>query len=237
MNKKKNKKKKKKFRIKFRFVFLFILFLILIGLGIKYALNIPITNIFISGNSYLNDQKIIEIANIEDYPSTFKNSSSKIEKKLKDYLYIKDVKVSKKLFTQIYIKIEENRPLFFNQSINKTVLLNKKTTDDIFDVPTLINYVPDVVYDDFIKEVGKIDISILNKISEIKYDPEIVDYAIPEDNEDARFLLTMSDSNYVYVTLGNLEKINNYNNIIKQFKENEKGILTLDSGGHFKIAN
>ena len=72
----------------------------------------------------------------------------------------------------------------------------------------------------------QLDIDILNKISEIKYDPDEVD--------DERFLFSMTDSNYVYLTLNKIEKINNYNDIVKQF-ENKKGILYLNSGGYFEI--
>lgn len=221
------KKKKKKIKIKFRFVIFFLLFVTLIWLGINYIINMPITNIYISGNSYLSDQDVIEIAHLQNYPSTFKNYSSKIKKQINKNIYVKNSKVYKKLFTQVYIVIEENKPLFMNLSTNKTILLNKQETSDKFNVPILINYVPDVIYDTFIDKIGKVDDDVLRKISEIKYDPDDVD--------DSRFLFTMTDSNYVYVTLNKLEKINSYNDIVKQF-DNKKGILYLNSGGYFEIA-
>lgn len=231
ITKKKNKSKKekvqkKRFRIKFGIIFLFLLILFLIGLLIFYITEIKITNIYISGNSYLKDQEIIELAQIQNYPSTLKNSSSKLEKELEKNIYIKSAKVHKKLFTQVFITIEENRPLFYNLSITKTVLLNKETTNDKFNVPTLINNIPTSMYDKFIKKIGALDINILNKISEIKYEPDEVD--------DERFLFSMTDSNYVYLTLKSIEKINDYNNIVKQF-DNKKGILYLNSGGYFEI--
>lgn len=223
----KKKKKKKKIRFRFRIILVFLLLLYIVITGTLYLINLPISNIYIKGNSYLTDQEIIEYAGIENYPSTFKNLSSKLEKKLEKNLYIISAKVSKNLLTQVNIAIVENRPLFFNQSINKTILLNGKATEDSFEVPILINYIPDVIYDDFIAKIGKIDINVLNKISEMKYDPDEVD--------DSRFLFTMTDANYVYLTLNKLEKINSYNDIVKQF-DNKKGILYLNSGGYFEIA-
>ena len=187
----------------------------------------PLSNIYIKGNYYLTDQEVIENAKIDNYPSTFKNLSSTLEKRLEKNILIKEAKVSKKMFTQVSITIIENKPLFFNQSTNKTVLLDSGESETVFDVPILINYVPDVIYDEFIRKMGKINIDVLNKISEIKYDPDEVD--------DSRFLFTMTDSNYVYVTLNKLEKVNNYNDIVKQF-DNKKGILYLNSGGYFEIA-
>ena len=226
--KKKNKKniKKKRIRIKFRFLILFLSLIVLLTTSIVYILNIPISNIIISGNNYLLDQEVIELAGIQNYPSTFKNSSSKIEKKLEENIYVKNVKVSKTFFTRVYIEIEENRPLFYNQPINRTILLDKKETKDGFNVPILINNMPSAIYNEFIEKMGEIDSNILLKISEIKYAPDEVDHL--------RFLFSMSDSNYVYLTLKKIDKINNYNDIVKQF-DNKKGILYLNSGGYFDI--
>lgn len=221
------KKKRKKIKLKYRFIIFFLLLLGLLYLSVNYLINMPISNIYIKGNSYFSDQQIIEMVGIENYPSSLKNSSSKLSKILKDNIFIKNVKVSKKYLTQVYIDVEENRPLFFNQSLNKTILLDGKQTEDKFNIPILINYVPDVIYQDFIKKMGLINTDVIKKISEIKYDPDEVD--------DARFLFTMIDSNYVYVTLNKLKNINNYNDIVKQFN-NKKGILYLNSGGYFEIA-
>lgn len=218
--------KKKKFRIKFKFIIIFLLFLFSIGLCVYYIINIKVTNIYISGNSYLTDQEVIELAGIQDYPSTFRNSNSKLEKELEKNMYIKNATVNKKKFTQIFITIEENRPLFYNQLTTKTILLDGNETIDNFNVPILINNIPDVIYDEFTGKMGELNINVLNKISEIKYTPDTVD--------DERFLFTMTDSNYVYLTLKNLEKINSYNDIVKQF-DNKKGILYLNSGGYFEI--
>lgn len=224
----KKRKKKKRVRIKLRVVFLSLIFILILGFLFLNVINIPISNIFVSGNTYLTDQQIIEISGIEDYPSTFKNFSSTIKKRLKKNAYIKNVKVYKKFFTMVYIEVEENRPLFFSQSVNKTVLVDTRQTEDKFSVPTLINYVPDVLYEDFIVKMSDIKLEVLDKISEMKYDPDEVD--------DARFLFTMTDGNYVYLTLNKLESINNYNDIVKQF-DNKKGILYLNSGGYFEVIN
>ena len=44
----------------------------------------------------------------------------------------------------------------------------------------------------------------------------------------------MTDSNYVYITLSKIEKINKYNSIIQKL-ENKKGIIYLDSGDYVEI--
>ena len=70
----------------------------------------------------------------------------------------------------------------------------------------------------------KIDDNTLNIISEISY--------TPNDIDKERFLFSMNDGNYVYVTLTKLKNINEYKNIIDSV-ENKKGILYLDYGNYF----
>lgn len=217
--------KKKKYKIKYQNLIICFLIIYLIYTLISNFFSQNITNIYIVNNNYLSDQKIIEIANIDNYPNTFKNSCKKIKEKLENDIYIKSVKVYKKNLTEVFIEVEENRPLFYVSSKNKTILLDEKEIDKITNVPTLINYVPDTIYDKFIESIKNIDKDILNRISEIEYNPNGVD--------TERFLLTMIDDNYVYLTLNKFDKINNYMDIIKNF--NEKGILYLDSGEYFKI--
>lgn len=217
---------KKKRRLKVFNIFLFLVILLLLYLGCYFALKINITNIYVVNNSILSDQKIIEEVKISNYPSIIKNNSYVIEKRLKKNKYIIDADVSVKWLTQVHINIEENTPLFYNVSLEETVLKDGSTTKDIFNVPVLINYIPDTIYEEFIKEFSKLDDSIKVKISEIKYDPNDVD--------EERIHLTMTDGNYVYLTLDKFDAVNSYISIIKNFS-NKKGTLYLDEGEYFKV--
>ncbi|MBS7021099.1 MAG: hypothetical protein KH135_04455, partial [Firmicutes bacterium] len=71
-----------------------------------------------------------------------------------------------------------------------------------------------------------IDTGIIRRISEMKYDPNEVD--------PNRFLFTMDDGNYVYLTVNKLNNLNSYLTIMEKF-EGKKGILYLDSGEYFKV--
>lgn len=188
-----------------------------------------ITNIYISGNNFLNDQQIIDMAKLQDYPNSIKNISFVIKKRLQGNKYILSCKVKKNIFlNKVYIEVKENYPLFYYQVKDKTILYNGESTKEKFTIPTVINTIPNTVYDNFLNRIKQIDKDIFNRISEIKYDP------ISSDEE--RFFFTMNDGNYIYT---NLDKnkfliINKYLNIIKSF-ENKKGILYLDSGGYFDV--
>ena len=69
------------------------------------------------------------------------------------------------------------------------------------------------------------DENVLKRISEIEY--------VPDDVNDERFLCTMADGNYVYITLYKITSINEYIKIVSTL-DNKKGILYLDSGNYFE---
>lgn len=85
-------KKVKKVRIRYgRIIFCILLLFTLFYLLFTYV-KIPIRNIFISGNTTLKDQEIIDLADISDYPSIFSFSSYGIEKKLEKNIYVKKLR-------------------------------------------------------------------------------------------------------------------------------------------------
>ena len=125
------------------------------------------------------------------------------------------------------IYVEETKPLFYNRNNDRLVLSDgKEVTSAILDgVPTLINYVPDTLYDRLVEELASIDKNVLTLISEIEYQPwQSNDVMI----DDTRFFLRMTDGNSVYVNLINLQKLNTYIEIFASL-EDKKGILYLDS--------
>ena len=107
------------------------------------------------------------------------------------------------------------------------ILSNAKEIDetDLDGVPTLINYVPDTLYTRLIDTLKKIDVNVVQLISEIEYQPwKSNDVMIDE----TRFFLRMNDGNSVYVNLINMEKLNTYIEIYASL-EGKQGILYLDS--------
>ena len=224
MKEKGKEKNKKKLNIK-RVIVVFII-LFVIPFSIYKICKTNIKNIFISGNIYLSDQEIIDIAKIENYPNSLKNSSTSIKNRLEKNRYIYKAKVEKgDFFKTVYIKVFENFPLFYYQVENKTVLYNGKYDDKVFSSLVVINKIPDTIYDEFYNSIKKIDIDILERISQIEYDPNGVD--------QERFLLYMNDGNYVYITLRKFSNLNKYVEMLKTF-QGKKGILHLDSGEYFK---
>ena len=197
MAKKQTKTKKRK--IKAKNIIITFLLITILALFIIYIYSLKISSIIVKGNNLYSEWKIIKLAKLENYPSSMQNLSRIIEKKLEKDPYIKKAKVNKRFITNITIEIEENLPLFYYAPNKKTVLEDKQETDSNFPVPTLVNYVPNKIYDKFLEELSNIDYKLIKRMSEIKYDPNEVD--------EQRFLITMNDGNYVYITLEKFQKI------------------------------
>ncbi len=212
--------------------FLLVLF-VFIGLGFCafLILKIPVKNIIILNTNYLNDDYILSLGGIRDYPNFFLTRASQVEKKIAHSEYIRDVKLTKKVGFIFELKVFENRPLFFDFNQNKYIFDNGKASEEDsisrnFRVPRLLNYIPDNKYSKFIKEMANVKNSTVCKISDIEYQPN--------DYDKDRFLLYMDDGNMVYLTLTKFKMINHYNEVLKQL-DNHKGILYLDNGNHFQI--
>ncbi len=223
-----NKVVKKRKKINYTKLLLIFLFLCVLCYFVFFIITKPISNIYIYNNVYLSDQKIIDISNIRNYPSFLLTSKNKIKKQLLKKPLVYNVEVKKKFFGEIHITVEENKPLFYNENTNQTILSNGKKVDDKFKVPILTN---EISYDIEYKLINKMknlcDTTLL-KMSEIKYSPNEID--------KERMFITMTDGNYVYLTLYTFEKIDNYNKVLPSLG-GKKGILYFDSGNFFEILN
>lgn len=220
-------------RTKIKMFNLLIVLLVAVGLffSVRLIIDEPIHNIIITGNSYLDDDYIINLANIKNYPAFISINKKEMCKKINKSSYISSCTIKKKFAFVLEINIKENKPLFFENNQKKYVFDNMKSTkvDDIsksFRVPRLLNYVPDKKYEKFVSSMSKVNSGILSKIGDIEYKPN--------DYDKDRFLLYMDDGNLVYLTLTKFKTINHYNEVLSQL-EGHKGILYLDSGNHFEI--
>lgn len=215
---------KKHLKIRYDRIIKCLIFLLFFVFAIMYILNVRVKNIYIVGNKYVKDQEIIELAGISDYPKMIEINSLTIKSRLAEENIISKVNVEKKN-TSLILTIEEAKPLYYDNSERATILENGKKINKKYNVPIVVNYIPDTILEKFRAALAKVDDDNLPKISEIRYDPNI---------DDERFLLTMTDGNYVYINIKKFELINNYLTIISNFKD-KKGILYLDSGSHFEV--
>lgn len=221
----KTKKKKKKLRVKVLIILLF--FIYVVYQVVIYLINIPVDDVIIQGSNIVSNQEILELSNINSDTKFLFLISNSIENKLIENIYIKSAEVDKTLFGDITITIEENKTLFYYSYNNSLVLEGDVYTTEytsLLGIPTLINYTPSDILSNFISKLSLIDQSLINKISEIEYSPNIKDGIILDEE---RFIFKMNDGNTVHVNVINLEKFSNYDSILEV--ESQKGTIYLDS--------
>lgn len=214
-------------------VFKLLMILIVTGglfFGVYFYLKLPIVNLVVLNTEYLDDDYVLRLASVEEYPSFWLTNMSKAVKRLEKSPYIVKAKIRRGFYHVLTIDITENKALFSKQSDGKVVFSDGSVVDVgddfTFRVPRLLNYVPDDKYDAYVLAMEKINSDILSKISDIEY--------VPNELDKERFLLYMDDGNMVYLTLTKFENINYYNDVLAQL-EDRKGILYLDNGNHFQI--
>ena len=109
-----------------------------------------------------------------------------------------------------------------NHSYNPST---EPSTSDTEELPTT-NEIEEDMLNKLVEKYKDIDNEIKLLISEIEY--------VPNDIDKERFIFTMNDGNYIYITLYKILSINEYIKILPNL-ENKKGILYLDSGNYFEI--
>lgn len=221
---KRGKKKKKKLKIKNILLFLFILSII--GYLFFLLSKMPVKGYFISGNTYYTDQEILDMTGLDKYPSFLFTTSKSINEKIKDNKIIKNIKIKKTYLGRFNVIVNEKKILFYD--LNKKVsITNEDEKIDYYnsDSPVLINEINDKKIEKrFLKKMKLVSNNILVNISEIKYDPNDID--------KERFLVSMNDGNYIYLTLSKFSKINDYIKISRTIGD-RNGILYLDYGNYF----
>lgn len=222
--------KKKKFNFLRTLVFVLILYLMYQAL--IYIYNMPIKNIVILNNNYVSDKEIIVAAKISNYPSIIQLDKKKTIKLIEEIELVNKVSIKKKWGNVLEINIEEKIPLLYKKSNGKVVLSNYEEIDDygiFLGLPTLINYVPTDVYQEFIDEFVHVEEGVKLRINTIEYSPSKNE--LNETIEAKRFILTMNDGNIIYIIPKKIENLNYYLDLLSGLK-GKKGYISLDSGDY-----
>ena len=219
-------KKKKRKKLKIKSVLLVFLFLILLGVIFFLLSLIKVKTFIIKNNKYLTDEEVLKELNLDDNSSFLLTNSLLMSDDIKDSKLIKDIDFSRNMYLEVTLNVTEYKMLYYNQNTKKVVLENEEEIDYKSDnLPVLTNKIEDKdVSKQFNKKMAKVNLETLNMISEITYSPNGID--------KERFLFSMNDGNYVFLTITKLTKINDYKKIVESM-EDRKGILYLDYGNYF----
>lgn len=218
--------KKRKRKLKLSRVFLTLFFLFLVVFIVISLTKIKVKGFSISGNTYYTDNEILDMTGLSKYPSFLLTNSYNVSSKVKDNKLIKRITIKKTLYGRFNVTVTENKILFYDSVNNKSVTADGSLVSYYYEYsPVLVNEVNNKkVYNKLIEKMIKVNDDIFNNISEIKYEPNDID--------KERFLLSMNDGNYVYVTMSKFSSINKYLDIVKTL-DSKNGILYLDYGNYF----
>ena len=216
----------KKRKLKLSRVFFVFTLLAIIGIGVYYVMQIPVRGYYISGNTYYTDEEILEKTKLNEYPSYLFTTSFLVSQRVRKDELINNIKIKKTLTGMFKVEVNENKVLFYDATKQKSVLKNGKEVSYFNEnLPVLVNQVENKkVYKKFLERLDRLDPGIIKNVSEIKYDPNDID--------KERFLFSMNDGNYVYLTLSKFNNISKYLEISNTISD-RNGILYLDYGNYF----
>jgi cell division septal protein FtsQ len=228
------KVKVKKLNVARILVFLLIIYIVVYSLYCAYKT--PVQHFEISGNTVLSDAEILRELGLSNYPPFFSISTSGLRKKIKKNDYVNDAKVNYAWNFTIKIKIDENKPVFYDKTSNMLCLSNNKCIDNtrnITEVPTLLNNTTERVKKMLTKGLASVDDGIFSMINDIEYKPS---YNSKEEIIDEnRFLFSMNDKNLVYLNARKIDRINKYLDITATNKLSGQATIYLD-GNTSKVA-
>ena len=123
------KKKKRKKKIKVFRVFLVLVVITLLVLLVMFLGKVKVRGFYISGNTYYDDQKILNITGLDKYPSFLLTNSYTINSKIKDEKLINNIKIKKTLDGKFKVIVTENKILFYDSNKNKSVITDGSLID------------------------------------------------------------------------------------------------------------
>lgn len=219
-------KKKKRKKLKIKSVFIFLLFLAVLFFGFYSLSFIKPRTYIIKNNKYLTDSEVLKELKLDKNSSFLTTCNIFKRDEVKKSKLIKSVDIKRNLNFEVVIDVNEYKMIYYDGPNKKVILENSNSINYNNDnLPVLINKIDDKdILKSFNKKMSKINEETLNTISEISYSPNGID--------KERFLFSMNDGNYVYLTITKLTKINNYKKIVDSV-ENKNGILYLDYGNYF----
>ncbi|MED3762472.1 cell division protein FtsQ/DivIB [Ureibacillus terrenus] len=230
-------KKKRRRRTNIKFAVIISLFVGMLFLLLYFQS--PYSNIKkikVSGAGLATEGYYIEKSGLQKGDSMWGFKTSKVEKKLKEE-WVKDVKVKRKLLTEVDIEVEEYRKVAYifenNQFypiLENGIIYKSSETIPPMDAPIFLDFQDEELREMVLKELAKLDEEVLALISQINLASTETDpYAIT---------LYMNDGYEVRAEITSLaEKMKYYPAIVAQIESSgkkEKGIIDIEVGSYFK---
>lgn len=224
-------------RSNLKFLILIIIFIVTLFLLLYFQSSYSqIKKITVTGAENVKIENYVEKSSLKIGDSIWGFSKKDVEKKIKEFSWVKDVNVKRKLLTTVEIQVEEYKKVAyisidnsFHPVLESGDIVKDKVYNDPMDAPVFINFNDEKVRNALIKELSKLDSSILLLISEIYSNGSKDPYGIK---------LLMNDGYEVRADITSLaSKLNYYPSIVAQIEHSgvtEKGIIDIEVGSYFR---
>lgn len=194
-----------------------------------------VKSIEVSGNEYVLEDSIIEASGITEETNLWEINKEAIVQNIKKIDEIRHAELKRKFPNSIEIIVEEYKRIAYlaNDGEYYPIAETGKILDKVprneypYDAPILVDWKQGMVVEKFAEELAHVPSSILNRISEIYYEPT--------KSDPYQVLLYMNDGNIVYSTVRNFsERISSYPAIAKEIDPNKKGIIHMRMSPYFE---
>ena len=231
-------REKRKRRTNFKFILLTTIFvLVLLFLLYLQSSYSKVQTIVIEGNELETQQYYIDESQIAIGDSMWGFAVKDVEATLQELNFVSDAKVKRKLLTDVTITIKEyEKVAYLNEGsqyypmLENGYIYKEGSLDTPIDAPVFMHFTDEGLRKRLLKEMPKIDHSILALISQIN--------AIPTDNDPYAITLFMNDGYEVRADITTLaDKIQYYPSIIAQIEGKEqsaKGVIDIEVGTYYQ---
>jgi cell division protein FtsQ len=231
-------RERRKRRTNFKFILLTTIFvLVLLFLLYLQSSYSKVQTIVIEGNELETQQFYIDESQIAIGDSMWAFAVKDVEATLQELNLVNDVKVKRKLLTGVTITVTEyekvaylNEGLQYYPMLENGYIYKEGSLDTPIDAPVFMHFTDEGLRKRLLKELPKIDHSILALISQIN--------AIPTDNDPYAITLFMNDGYEVRADITTLaDKIQYYPSIIAQIEGKEqsaKGVIDIEVGTYYQ---
>ena len=232
-------REKRRKRTNFKFMVLIILFFLTLFLLLYFQSPYSeINKINIIGSDLVEDDEYIKQLKLQIGDSMWGFDIGDVEERIAKQYWVKDVEVKRKWLTTVEIKISEWQKVayismdnaFYPMLENGDVFKESNTLEPI-DAPLFLQFEDGKLRKRLLKELAKLDPTVLSLISQINSTPTSADpYSIT---------LYMNDGYEVRAEITTLaEKLNFYPSIIAQIENSSeeygKGIIDIEVGSYYR---
>ncbi len=229
--KKPNNKKNKKRNLSKKKVSIFISSILLIGVIIVFLLKAPIFNVSkieVVGNNIVTKENIINISGIKLGENIFKYGNKNISK-IKENMYVDDVKINKVFPNTVKISIKEREIKYQINLINSFVYIDKngyilENSTLKKDVPIIIGFT--ILENDLLnkKRLETKDLETLSKINKIMESAKTIniDNLITEINIEKEYILNL-EAKAKKIYIGDASNLINKMLYVQKILEKEEG--------------